>query len=376
MSRVLAEIAARHEASPAGRTGVVGRDLLVDAEELFAGIDARDGRARQEAERELEEAARLGLVVLERHRRDPSILERVRFAPGSEAALYARLGRRPPAERRAALAGQFEAALAAGVPDRWREGWRAWCAGLRDSAATGGAIGGFDREAGPDNAEVLALLPRLLAWEGESLVRFASCVLCGDSKRLESLANSQREGEFEGQLRGRLGRMLEEITGGEIRALDDLGISRTTRFALVHGPLRFRFGDAEVDLGPMRGPVRVALEDVTRAEAVRTTATRVLTVENETTFHELAKLRSGVLLVQTSFPGAATVALLGALPDGLEWWHFGDSDDAGFEILRVLREKTGRDHRPLHMERGRIPFEQEALGRPRPEWPFYGSTDH
>jgi hypothetical protein len=67
------------------------------------------------------------------------------------------------------------------------------------------------------------------------------------------------------------------------------------------------------------------------------------------------------------------VALLKALPDGLEWWHFGDSDPAGFEILRVLREKTGRDFRPLHMEAGRVSWEQEALGRPRAVWPFYGN---
>ena len=43
------------------------------------------------------------------------------------------------------------------------------------------------------------------------------------------------------------------------------------------------------------------------------------------------------------------------------------------ERLRVLREKTGRHFRPLHMEAGRVPWEQEALGRPRSVWPFYGN---
>jgi len=371
MNRVLAEIARRHEASLAGRTGAVGRDLSVDAEELLASLGARDGRPRQEAERGLAEAERLGILAVERHRRDPSILERIRFSPASEVALYRHLGIPSPSERRARLAAQFASALEADVPARWRARWSAWCAGLRDAAAVGGPIAGFDRDAGPGNGELLALLPRLLAWEGESLVRFASCVLCGDSKRLESLAPPDREGESEGRLRGRLGRLLADVTGGEIASLDDLGITRNPRFALVHGPLWLDFGGPTLDLGALHGPVRLSLEDVRRAVAVGTRATRVLTVENETTFHELAKLRSGVLLVQTSFPGAATVALIGALPAGLEWWHFGDSDDAGFEILRVLREKTGRDFRPLHMERGRVPFEQEALGRPGPTWPFY-----
>ena len=66
------------------------------------------------------------------------------------------------------------------------------------------------------------------------------------------------------------------------------------------------------------------------------------------------------------------VKLLQRLPDEMEFWHFGDSDEAGFDILRVLREKSGRNFQPLHMQRGRIPFEQESLGRPKlKNWPFY-----
>jgi hypothetical protein len=59
------------------------------------------------------------------------------------------------------------------------------------------------------------------------------------------------------------------------------------------------------------------------------------------------------------------------LPAALECHHFGDSDEAGFEILRDLRDRSGRDLQPLHMERGRVPAEQESLGAPRAKWPFY-----
>jgi hypothetical protein len=56
----------------------------------------------------------------------------------------------------------------------------------------------------------------------------------------------------------------------------------------------------------------------------------------------------------------------------MEFWHFGDSDGPGFDILRVLRQKSGRSFGALHMQQGRIPFEQESLGRPaRKDWPFY-----
>lgn len=376
MKRVLEELAARFGRTPAGRTGIGARDLLVDAEEFLAGLGARDGRKRQEIEQELEAAERAGIVRLERHPRDPAILQRVRMPLSAEAELFRCLGRSSPTEQRAALAAQFWGASGdPGVPEVWREAWVKWCGRMEQAAATGGAVAPFDRVAGAENAELLVLLPRLLAWEGESLVRFASCVLCGDSKRLEGWAASEKEGENAGQLRGKLGRLLSDITDGAVQSLEEVGILPNPRFVLLHGPLRLRLGGQWLDLGLLDGPVRLALADVRRATEWECRARRCLTVENETTFHELAKLRSGELLVQTSFPGSATVALIRALPETLEWWHFGDSDPAGFEILRVLREKTSRPFQPLHMEAGRVPFEQEALGRPRAQWPFYGGTE-
>lgn len=117
---------------------------------------------------------------------------------------------------------------------------------------------------------------------------------------------------------------------------------------------------------------RLSALDISRADEVITSAKRCLTVENETSFHELAKLQSGELLIQTSYPGSGTLSLLNRLPSILEFWHFGDSDEAGFDILDNLRKKSGRDFKPLHMVRGKVPFEQEAMGRPNlSEWPFY-----
>jgi hypothetical protein len=89
--------------------------------------------------------------------------------------------------------------------------------------------------------------------------------------------------------------------------------------------------------------------DVTRADEITSAAVRCVTVENETSFHELAKLQGGDLLVQTSYPGAATRELLRRLAGVQEFWHFGDSDPNGFDILRVLREQTARPFRSLHM---------------------------
>jgi hypothetical protein len=142
--------------------------------------------------------------------------------------------------------------------------------------------------------------------------------------------------------------------------LEDIGILANPRFVLLHGPLRLRLDGEWLDLRLLAGPFRLSEHDVTRAQTVETTASRCLTVENETTFHELAKLRCGELLIHTSFPGSGTLALLRRFPAHLEFWHFGDTDSKGFEILRDLRERSGRPFRALHM-RYRASIESSPL---------------
>jgi hypothetical protein len=194
-----------------------------------------------------------------------------------------------------------------------------------------------------------------------------------------------------------------------------LGLLKTPRFVLIHGPLRLTTRQGVLDLGWLDGPVRLSDTDLTQALEITTSASRCLCVENETTFHELAKLQSGTLLIQSSYPGCGTLALYSRLPAALPCWHFGDSDPAGFDILRDLRSRTGREIRPLHMtyraredspdlsdvERSALArlladplledvhpvlrslleagskgcFEQESLGWPtQTTWPFYGPS--
>lgn len=370
---LLSALARRYERLKAGRTGAFSRDILVPLETLLRDAGCSEGEARASAERQLWELQREGVLILEPvHKRDQSHIGQVRFSPENEARFYQQLGLPSPTNVRTALAGQFEAAAAAEVPGQWRAAWQRWCEQMREAALAGSSVQPFDREPSSDNAVLLDLLPKLLRWQGESLVRFASCVLYGDSKKLEALAPIERTGEFSGKLRGKLGRVLSDVTDGSVQTLDDLGIIPNPRFALLHGPLRLFLHGNWLDLGHLQGPFRLSQVDIEQAGDLCTTARRVLTIENETSFHELAKLQCGELLIHTSFPGSGTLSLLRRLSTTMEYWHFGDSDAAGFEILRVLRVKSGRDFRPLHMKSGRVPSEQESLGRPtRETWPFY-----
>jgi hypothetical protein len=408
-SPILRALADLYSESKAGRTGLGERDFLVDLRKLLAAARCEDGDDRELAMRQLREQNGK-LLFLEGPRRDRDIIHQVRLPVANEAALFAFLNTPSPTERRGQLAAQFATALDAEVPERWREGWRNYFRNLQTAALQGGAMAPFSREDHQANAELLALLPKLLAWPelgGESLLRFASCVLTGNSKRLGELAP-----ESAGQRRGKIGAVLEPITNGAIRRLEDLGILETPRFALLQGPLRLQLPSGSLDLGLLQGPFRLSETDIANAARVECLSPRCLTIENETTFHELAKLNSGELLLCTSYPGSATLALLQKLPATMEFWHFGDSDPEGFDILRDLRSRSGRpfqsllmDYRPADstptldagdrrlierllelpiMNAEHLPlqqmlqagskgrFEQESLGRPKLRtWPFY-----
>jgi len=409
-SPVLESLARLYAESKAGRTGAGERDFLVDFKKLLAAAGCEDGDDRSIAIRQLNDLNG-SLLFLEGPRRDSDIIHQVRFPPANEAQLFALLESPSPARRREMLAEQFSQAAGFEVPDAWRKPWRTYCGELAKAASQGAAIAPLSREDCHANAELLGLIPRLLAWQQqgeESLLRFASCVLTGNSKRLGELAAEDSDGRHS----GKLGAILDRVTSGRFQCLEDVGISPSPRFVLVHGPLRLLLHEAWLDLGLLRGPVRLSDRDLSRATQIETGASRCLTVENETSFHELAKLESGEILVCTSYPGSATVAFLQKLPDTLEWWHFGDTDVEGFDVLRDLRERSGRPFRALHMngrpgaateplrpaerrllrklidspsmatERDTLnrmweaghqgSFEQESLGKPnREHWPFY-----
>jgi hypothetical protein len=217
-------------------------------------------------------------------------------------------------------------------------------------------------------------------------------VICHDSKRLE-------------QLKSRLETALSQICG---KTFEDLGLLEKPRQVLMHGP----FCLDSLDFASLRGPISISETDIRAATTIQCSAARVMTVENETTFLELSKINRDTLLIQTSYPNRAVLALIACLPVETPIFHFGDTDPAGFDILRDLRERSQRIITPLHMsfrskegspdlaqvERQTLSrlinhpmmndcrslleamlvlgkkgdFEQESLGAPRlSAWPFY-----
>jgi hypothetical protein len=402
---VLKVFADRYRDSQSGRTGVCTTDFTLDYHKLLKAAHADSAAARIHVEERLREAADQshGMLKLDTHPRDERLIHIVRLSrEGGEPWLFHRLRESSPTEERRQLADLFESFQNASVPPNDKGAWSNWCLQLAQHALDGSTIAPFTRDDLAGNRELLTIIPRVLDWQGESLLRFASCIICHDSKRLE-------------QLLPRLESALRQITAGRIQSLEDLGLLDKPRQVSVRGPLRLELPGGTLNLGLLHAPVSISETDFHQAIAIHCDAAQVLTVENETTFLELAKLNSDTLLIQTSYPGRAVLALLARLPAPLPIHHFGDTDTAGFDILRDLRTRSGRTIHPLHMhhrprEGSEIlqpqdlqiidrllahprmadchaalqamrnsgtkgDFEQESLGRPSlPDWPFYENT--
>jgi len=402
---ILKVFADRYRNSQAGRTGICTADFTLDYHKLLQAARAGSAEARINAEDRLRQAAEQSQrkLKLDTHPRDERLIHIVRLSrEGGEAWLFNYLHESSPTEERRRLADLFESFQETPLSSNWKSAWSNWCLQLAQHALDGSSVTPFTRDDLVGNNELLTAVPSLLDWQGESLLRFASCMICHDSKKLE-------------QLRPRLESALRQITAGRVQSLEEIGLLEKPRRVFIRGPLRLDLPGGTLNLGLLHSPVSISETDIHQAIAIHCDAAQVLTVENETTFLELAKLNSDTLLIQTSYPGRAVLALLARLPAKLPIHHFGDTDPSGFDILRDLRARSGRTIHPLHMRHRpressealqpldqqiidrlladpsmadchaslqamrnsgtKGDFEQESLGRPSlPEWPFYAGT--
>ncbi|NBV24499.1 MAG: hypothetical protein EBS05_21595 [Proteobacteria bacterium] len=231
----------------------------------------------------------------------------------------------------------FQEAMDWAVPESLFEAWRNFCRRGISNSVHWQNMRDFRRDDLESGRDLLILVTKLMAWrQPDHFVRAVSCQLCADSKRLL------------GQ-RGLLERLLSEATNGRVKNFGDLGILDMPTHVLVAGPLRLRFPERVLDLGSLREGSSFSEADIARA-VIECPATRCVTVENKTSFHQRAVLHPEDLHIHTSYPGSAVLVLLGKLPRTMDFFHAGDTDPAGFDILRDLRHSARLPIRSLGME--------------------------
>ncbi|MEX1118760.1 MAG: Wadjet anti-phage system protein JetD domain-containing protein [Terrimicrobiaceae bacterium] len=402
MSPVIRKLIDRYLASRAGKTGAGQRDLLFPFNDLLREGGCLHGASRYEADQELRALHEEGLIRLESAPRNPSEILRVRLPLSRAEEFVERYESAGPETLRHRLADLFLEMQSLEIPQTHREHWLGYCQRSSQALRAGKRVPPFDPHALELARTLLESSAKLLNWGGESYLRFASCALFGDSKRLEKMQPA-------------LERILHDATKGDCRCLADLGITEAGAGFWIHGPGVLRNPRGSMDFGVLDLPVHVSRSDVMTG-TLFSPAQRWLTVENETMLLELAKLHSGTLLLSSGFRGGmanhAVIHTLRQAPTHTELWHFGDTDPKGFDILRHLRESTQRKISSLHMATrpldGTTPlsatdrqlierllkssmltddekvvlihqnnagvkglFEQESLGHPGSQWPFY-----
>ena len=340
-SRVLLEFAKRFERSTGGRHGRGQVDFQPDFEDVLRTAGCAEGDARDLAERDLHAAADANIIELEydRERARTTILK-IRLAPTKEQELFAYVGRQSPSDCRDQWTMLFHEAATWSVPSQYGDSWCRFCARRAVAANQWRNMKPFRRDELDKGRVLLSVVSRLLAWEGRHLVRWASSVLCNDSKVLERRQNV-------------LERLLSEATERAVSGYSDLGILAVPPDVTFHGPVQLRIGDNWRDFRGLRGPTTLSGADTERITALECNASRCLTIENATPFRSLAGLASGELLIHTSYPNAATLTFLTRLAEheaNIEFWHFGDTDPSGFHILRDLRTRSGLQFRAFQMQ--------------------------
>lgn len=334
--RLLSALAQTYERSGAGKTGVAARPVTIIYRTLLAAAGCHEDSALRVAEQELRGLHHREILSLRFVHRDETVIEKVELHLSQEEAFYRELGSPSPTRKRETLHDLFLRAVDLDVPVEHRTGWQSMCSQMAREALTGASVQPFERGDYDATAKLLRAAARLLGWKTESLLRFTSCQVFKNSKTLE-------------QMRPSIESVISIVTNGQIDCLSKLGILENPRQCYISGPAILHFPEGAIDLRLLRAPLMLSKIDLERCTQIETPARQFCTIENHTTFHELAKIGGDTLLACTDgYAGSALLSLMNRLPE-ISKFHFGDSDPAGFDILADLRARSGLEIESIHM---------------------------
>ena len=123
-----------------------------------------------------------------------------------------------------------------------------------------------------------------------------------------------------------------------------------------------------IDLSVLTGDIAISSEMLPDIEVIKVTGNAVMTIENLTSFH-LADGRDCLLIYLGGFHNQVRrdfIRKLHIQNPTATYFHFGDIDAGGFQILQHLRHQTGIDFKPWKMDLETL-MQYEAFARPLTE---------
>lgn len=352
--QLLEVLLSKYEQSRSFVTGIPGkqRPQILMHKSPFAQDynDEMDFRKRQWMNEALVELERLGIVELVWAKfRTNSEVEKIYLHWDGVRQAYQLSGIVPLKDKIERLRNVLKPL--ADHPWQWVRAW--W--EKTDAGLSQGKCSHLDIDDLEGYADLVRTLNELSLLDGKGVsLRIFSQRLFQDSKHLER------------QVLKRLLAITRQ-SSGEMREteeewLDFLGLARSPQTVLLSGPLLFQSEGKEISTAAFPGGVGLSAQTVESMTILSTSARRILTIENLSSFHQWleqhADLRGEELVVYTGgYPHRALQNFLRKLSDSLlgasggpEIYHWGDIDLGGIRIFEFLKAEFFPHLRPLRMD--------------------------
>ncbi len=196
-----------------------------------------------------------------------------------------------------------------------------------------------------DYNDLLMLVSVLLTNNSEIFVRDLSIRLFHDSKRVEKL---------ESKAKGLLYQYGDYLDKDSV--FEECNVLKTPTYVSVKGNAILVIAGQTVDLSKFVGDIALSTELLKELENITVTGTRVVTVENLTSFHNYGVVKKDAddfVIYLGGFHNRAKREFLMKLyewNENKEYRHFGDIDAGGFYILEHLKRKTGIPFISMNMD--------------------------
>lgn len=164
----------------------------------------------------------------------------------------------------------------------------------------------------------------------------------GDSKVFETIEH-------------RIVRIIRDFDSNEYLTDEDVlaayNIVRNTSYAIIKNKLVFKLNGYVIDLNKLGYEYLLSDNMIKKLEIVKSNITKVITVENLTSFYSLDD-KDALIIYLAGFHNHTKQELLKKIysiyPEA-KYYHFGDIDAGGFWIFQTLREKTNINFTPYRM---------------------------
>ena len=188
--------------------------------------------------------------------------------------------------------------------------------------------------------QILKVLAEIESVEEETFIRNFSIRVLGDSKAFENIKKA-------------IVSLLCEYGDYPDKecVLQDLNIVNNPGYVYVKGNGTITVSGQKIDLDLLNGDIGLSSELLKSVESVEVKASKIITVENLTTFNSF-NAKDTFVIYLGGYHNSIRRKLICKIYENnpnKKYLHYGDIDAGGFYILQDLRRKTGIQFEPLNM---------------------------